>query len=299
MERIALIGLGTIARYYEKGLKNSPLFRLVATVDLDENARERALYQDYAFYTDYKTMCVEQKPSYALIATPPATHFEIAKYFLQQGVSVIVEKPAVLCMQDYDHLTALAKARNVDFKVMFHWQYGNELFGYLRLFSEKKIERIAIKICDNYGVGGVIRKEKRALNGAWLDSGVNALSMLARLVDLTNTQIVSTKQEVCKESGLPLYCKVELLTGSTSLEIVVDWREDTDEKRSWLQVDGQSVIMHHTKERICAGDKVWDFWQMQRLESHYYNYFTRFEKGETQQGRRVHELLFAVNERLQ
>ena len=42
MERIALIGLGTIARYYEKGLKNSPLFRLVATVDLDENARERA-----------------------------------------------------------------------------------------------------------------------------------------------------------------------------------------------------------------------------------------------------------------
>lgn len=298
MERIALIGLGTIAKYYEKGLKNSPIFRLVATVDLDENARERALYQDYAFYTDYKIMCVEQKPDYALIATPPATHFAIAKYFLEQGVSVIVEKPAVLCMQDYDTLTSLAKARKVEFKAMFHWQYGNELFGYLRLFPQSKIDEIKIKICDNYGVGGVIRKDKRALNGAWLDSGVNALSMLARLVDLTSTQIVSTEQEVCKESGLPLYCKVELLASSTPIEIVVDWRKDTDEKCSWLQVDNQSVFINHTKERICAGDKVWDFWQMQRLESHYYNYFSRFEKGETQQGRLVHELLFAVNERL-
>ncbi len=298
MKRIALIGLGTISKYYKKGLENSPFFRLVATADLSENANARAVYQDYAFYLDYKQMEREQKPDYALIATPPSTHFQIAEYFLEKGVNVIVEKPAVLCLGDYDKLTAIAKQHGAYFTVMFHWQHGNELNGFLELFKGKSVEEVKVKICDNYGVGGVIRPEKRGLNGAWLDSGVNALSMLARILDFSEVEVVSTQKEVCRESGLPLYCKVEFLIDGVRVEIQVDWREETDAKDSWVRVDGQSVWINHTKERITVAEKTYDFWEMQRLESHYYNYFTCFEEGETQRARRVHELLFAVNERL-
>ncbi len=298
MRRIALIGLGTISKYYKKGLENSPFFRLVATADVSENASAREAYQEYPFYLDYQQMEREQKPDYALIATPPSTHFQIAEYFLQKGVSVIVEKPAVLCLNDYDSLTALARQKGAYFTVMFHWQHGNELNGFLRLFKDMPVEEIKVKICDNYGVGGVIRPEKRGLNGAWLDSGVNALSMLSRILDFSQVEIVSAEKRDCKESGLPLYCKAQFLLNGVRAEIEVDWREDTDEKDSWLRVGGQSVWINHTQERVTIGDKAYDFWEMQRLESHYYNYFTCFEEGETQRGRRIHELLFAVNKRL-
>lgn len=298
MKRSALIGLGTISRYYKKGLENSPVFRLVATADLSEKASARELYNDYPFYLDYTQMAQEQKPDYALIATPPKTHFEIAEYFLSRGVSVIVEKPAVLSLADYDKLTALAKANGAYFTVMFHWQYGSELAYYLRKFGDKPIQDIQVKICDNYGVGGVIREEKRPLSGAWLDSGVNALSMLARLLDFSFAQILYTEKETCRESGLPLYCKVGLQIGKTKTEIVVDWREDKDDKDSRLTVDNEKVWINHTKERVISEVESVECMQMPRLESHYYNYFTTFEEGETPQGRRTHELLFAVNERL-
>ena len=222
----------------------------------------------------------------------------IASYAFKNHVNVIVEKPAVLSLADYDKLTALAQENGVYFTVMFHWQHGSELAYYLRKFGEKPIQDIQVKICDNYGVGGVIREEKRGLSGAWLDSGVNALSMLARLLDFSSAQLLYTEKELCRESGLPLYCKVGLQIGKTKTEIVVDWREDKDDKDSHLTVAGEKVWINHTKERVISEVESVECMQMPRLESHYYNYFTLFKEGETPQGRRIHELLFAVNERL-
>ena len=298
MKRVALIGLGTISKFYERGLKNSSPLKLVATVDLSKDATAREAFSGYPFYTEYQKAYETQKFDYALIATPPHTHFEIAKYFLEKGVSVIVEKPAVLNLQEYDFLASLAKEKGAYFTVMFHWQYANEIEGYLSLFQNEPIEEIKIKICDNYGVGGIIRDEKRGLNGAWLDSGVNALSVLAKLLPFVDAQILSAESKACQESGLPLYCAVRLKMDGIPVEIVVDWREDTDQKDSWLKVEGKTVWVNHTQERVLFDGKTYDFAEMQRLESHYYNYFTRFKEGETQKGRRIHEVLFAVNERL-
>jgi len=121
MKRVALIGLGTISKFYEKGLKNSSPLKLVATVDLSKDATAREAFSKYPFYTEYQKAYEAQKFDYALIATPPHTHFEIAKYFLEKGVSVIVEKPAVLNLQEYDFLASLAKEKGAYFTVMFHW----------------------------------------------------------------------------------------------------------------------------------------------------------------------------------
>ena len=122
--------------------------------------------------------------------------------------------------------------------------------------------------------------------------------MLARILDFSTAKLVSAEKEICKECGLPLYCNVQFLLNGVRAQIEVDWRGETDAKDSWARVDGQSVWINHTQERVTVGEKAYDFWKMQRLESHYYNYFTCFEEWETQQARRIHEFLFAVNERL-
>jgi sugar phosphate isomerase/epimerase len=48
-----------------------------------------------------------------LIATPPATHYEIAKACMQRKVNVIMEKPAVLDLDKYDDLLKTAKENGV------------------------------------------------------------------------------------------------------------------------------------------------------------------------------------------
>ncbi|HIG82579.1 MAG TPA: Gfo/Idh/MocA family oxidoreductase, partial [Verrucomicrobiales bacterium] len=44
------------------------------------------------------------------IATPPATHYEIALKFLEQSKDVFIEKPMTLASQDADELVRIAEA---------------------------------------------------------------------------------------------------------------------------------------------------------------------------------------------
>ena len=57
---------------------------------------------------------------FACVATPDDRHFEAAKRILEAGVHLLVEKPSVLKLQELDELTAIARARGVLAKVVYH-----------------------------------------------------------------------------------------------------------------------------------------------------------------------------------
>ena len=54
------------------------------------------------------------------IATPDDRHFEAARVALAAGKHVLLEKPAVLCLQELDQLNALARQHGVLAKVVYH-----------------------------------------------------------------------------------------------------------------------------------------------------------------------------------
>jgi predicted dehydrogenase len=57
---------------------------------------------------------------FACVATPDERHFEAAKKALEGGAHLLVEKPSVLSLQELDELVALAEARGVLAKVVYH-----------------------------------------------------------------------------------------------------------------------------------------------------------------------------------
>ena len=57
---------------------------------------------------------------FACVATPDDRHFEAAKKILSAGVHLLVEKPSVLRLQELDELVAIAEARGVLAKVVYH-----------------------------------------------------------------------------------------------------------------------------------------------------------------------------------
>lgn len=54
------------------------------------------------------------------VATPDNRHFDVARAALDAGKHVLIEKPSVLTLQELHELTALARARNVLAKVVYH-----------------------------------------------------------------------------------------------------------------------------------------------------------------------------------
>jgi predicted dehydrogenase len=63
---------------------------------------------------------LEAGVDFVCVATPDDRHFEAAKQVLQAGVPLLIEKPAVLRLQELDELLAMARAKQVLAKVVYH-----------------------------------------------------------------------------------------------------------------------------------------------------------------------------------
>jgi predicted dehydrogenase len=127
--RIILIGCG----YWGKNLARnlSSLGVLHSVVDCNKDNAERFSNEfGVNYYTDYKTAFGDIsniKQVGVVIATPPNTHFTIAKYFLDKGVATFVEKPITLSSEDAVALNGIAIASNTTLMVGHVFLYCNEV----------------------------------------------------------------------------------------------------------------------------------------------------------------------------
>lgn len=296
MKKAGIIGLGTITKHYLAGLKESPVLMLTAVCDVLEDAPSRGLYSPYPFYSDYKEMIAAEALDYIIISTPPATHYEIAVYALTHGVNVIVEKPAVLCMSEYDELLQLARENCRIFEVMYHWQNGSEVVNLDELYDMGKISEIQVTVLDPYSADGVtIDDAKVKLEGAWIDSGVNILSMIRLWLPFEKLTVDNIEVQKCEKTGLPIYVDLDMHIDCVKTNIVVDWRQHTDNKSTWVVYNGRKIVINNSAQRIEDRDKVVDCYHMERLPQHYYNYFKKFnEQPDVDTSRDIHRVLTEV-----
>ena len=118
--KYALIGCGRIAVNHVKACDNNGLEFVAACDTVPENidilfGKQMPKDADkIARYTDYKVM-LEEHPEIELaaIATPSGDHAEIAKYLINHGVNVIIEKPMSMNMKDADEIVRLAEEKDV------------------------------------------------------------------------------------------------------------------------------------------------------------------------------------------
>lgn len=300
MKKLGIIGLGVISQNYLTALRASKHFQLVAVADVNETAKCRALYQDFPFYTDYLQMIKAENLDTVLIATPPATHYEIAKACMQKKVNIIMEKPAVLRLDKYDELLDIATENGVEFEVMYHFQNGSETLAFMQNYDVKKISAIRVHIQDHYSLDGeTILPDRRALQGAWLDSGVNALSQIKLFLPFEKVEFIGSKKQVCPQCNLPLYVCVNLKIDNVDVEICIDWRKDVNSKITYLTYGGKPLVLHNSNQSIIINDKETSYAVMPRLQAHYYNYFQKYQGvSDEQSSRKIHEVLLDVNKRI-
>ena len=90
--RTAVIGVGKMGAIHTKVYDSLPQSELVAVVDIDTNKAKR-LADKYNCLAG--TSCAEilDKVDAVTIATPTVTHLELTKYFIENNIAVMIEKP--------------------------------------------------------------------------------------------------------------------------------------------------------------------------------------------------------------
>ncbi|QWD68649.1 Gfo/Idh/MocA family oxidoreductase [Polynucleobacter sp. VK25] len=105
-----IVGVGAISKKFVKNfslLKNCSITSICSRSIEKANAFANEFGLDYAYGSPME-MILSSGIDAVYIATPISTHFEIAKLFLRHGISVLVEKPIVVNVDQLDILYEIA-----------------------------------------------------------------------------------------------------------------------------------------------------------------------------------------------
>ena len=116
--RVAVIGTGYLGQFHAEKYAALPQADLVTIVDIDaQRAADIAKKTHCQGITDY-TVLKDQVDAVSIV-TPTSTHFEIGKFFLENGIHVLMEKPITETTGQAQTLIDLAHAKNLVLQVGF------------------------------------------------------------------------------------------------------------------------------------------------------------------------------------
>lgn len=123
--RLGVIGCGYWGPNLIRNFADLPGSNVVAVADLQEDrlSHIRSRYPGIETTNDYRSL-FSMGLDAAVVTTPPATHFRIARECLRHDLAVLVEKPLALNSQDAEDLIGLAKDRNRCLMVDHTFEYN-------------------------------------------------------------------------------------------------------------------------------------------------------------------------------
>ena len=114
--RAAVVGVGHLGQHHARIYAGLEDVDLVAVCDLDEKqARSVAKKCRTEARTDFRTL--QGQVDLVSVAVPTVYHFEVASWFLGQGVPCLVEKPMTMNVEEAEGLVALAHEKRCALQV--------------------------------------------------------------------------------------------------------------------------------------------------------------------------------------
>jgi predicted dehydrogenase len=105
--RVGVVGVGHLGRHHARILGSLDGAELVAVVDINEpRAREVAAQYGTRPLTDYRELF--GRVDAVCVAVPTESHLEVARPFLERGISALVEKPIARSPREADALLEAA-----------------------------------------------------------------------------------------------------------------------------------------------------------------------------------------------
>jgi predicted dehydrogenase len=121
---VAIIGAGAIGRAHVETMRRSDTCALAAIAEPAAAGRTYAESLGVRWYADPLDMLREVRPEAAIIATPNATHRELAVACIERGIVPLVEKPIASALPDAAAIAAASERANVPVLVGHHRRHN-------------------------------------------------------------------------------------------------------------------------------------------------------------------------------
>lgn len=298
MIKAAIIGMGKMGISHCAILNAHRNVELVGVCDKSKFLRwGLGKYSKLPLYYDYEKMLKEVKPDCVFIATPTSSHYDIAKYCLENNANIFLEKPCTLSYKNTSELRDLANERNLLIQVGYHNRYIGTFREVKRIVESGELGKIYHFTAEAYGpvvvkeTSKTWRSDRAAGGGCLYDYASHVINLVTFV--LGDIESVScTRLESIFSQGVDdaVYSSLTLDNG-VSGHLSVSWSEESFRKMSTsisisgkkgrLEANAQEIKMYRNKSAY-AEDKAG--WEMSYITDHTVpvNYFLRGEEYSAQ-----------------
>jgi len=176
---IGLIGLGYWGEKLLRTFGRTPGLRVAAVCDGNAARAEevrRASGPGLRFHADAAALCADPEVMAVAVATPPSTHFELARLALRAGKHCWVEKPLALRAREARELVALARERQTTLFVDETFLYDPLVRRAREWICAGRLGRLYHLSFERLGLGRIRRD-----SNVWWNSAPHDLAILRYL----------------------------------------------------------------------------------------------------------------------
>lgn len=258
MIKAGVVGLGKMGISHCSILNAHPGVEMVGACDTSTFIRWMlGKYSSLPVFDDYKKMIAEQKPDCVFIATPTSTHADIAKYCLDRGIHLFLEKPCCLNYSDTRMLRDLARDKGLLIQVGYHNRYLGT-FNHVRRIVESD-ELGDIYHFEARAYGPVVTKEstdtwrsdRKAGGGCLYDYASHVINLVDFVLgDISHVSGTCLKSVFSKKVEDAVYANLHLGTGISG-HLSVSWSEESFRKMSTsLTISGKKGRVEANAQEI-------------------------------------------------
>lgn len=219
--RVGIVGVGKFAReHHIPSILANPAYQLTAACS------RHAAVEGVRNFPSIQEMLTQAEDLDAVsICTPPQIHFEMARFALTHGKHVLLEKPPCTSFTRLAHLVELAETRDLSLYQIWHSQHAPGVAPALALLKRRTLRGARVTWKED------VRAWHPGQTWIWqsggfgvFDAGINALSILTRLIDEAMFPLAATLY-MPTNCETPIAARMVLQTASgADIQVELDFR---------------------------------------------------------------------------
>jgi len=236
--RVAVVGAGYWGSNLIRALNDTKGIWLNLVCDQRPEALQevKKRYPQVALTASWESVLCDHNLDAVVLATPPATHYQLARTALAAGKHTWVEKPLALHYREGQELVALAREADLALFV-------DETFLYDPLLQKAKALLAAGAVGAIYHVSlertamGRVRRD----SNVWWNSAPHDLSILRYLLDIPITRISAVGHAYVQPGIEDVVWAALRLDGDVSAHVYLNWL--FPEKKASLVIVGETGMI--------------------------------------------------------
>jgi predicted dehydrogenase len=254
MIHVGVAGCGYWGPNLVRNLSENRLCSRVSVCDLDAGKLERlrVRYPSIELYTRYEDMLAAPDLQAVMIATPPSTHFALARRALLKGKHVFVEKPFASSCEQGTELIAMAEERKLVLAVGHTFLYSPPVVKIREIVERGDLGKVFYISATRVNLG----LHQKDISVIW-DLAPHDLSMIMYWLGEMPTEVLATGKDFVQK-GIPDVAFVFLRFASGAIaHVQVSWLSPSKLRRTTVVGSAKMLVYDDTQnmEQVKIFDK--------------------------------------------